>query len=240
MKKFALIIGASGGIGAETARTLAGQGWNLYLHYYLNSDIIDDLKAELLSNDIEIHCIQADLSKKEGVTKILNSIFKIDAVVYTCGESHYGLFEDMNDKEMDFMWNLHVKSPMLLLQRLLAKLRGNDLASIVLVSSIWGQTGASCEVLYSTMKGAQISLVKSLSKEVARSGIRVNAVAPGAVHTNMMNQFTDEVILEITEEIPMGRMGQPHEIAESISFLLSPQSSYITGQVIAINGGWYT
>jgi 3-oxoacyl-[acyl-carrier protein] reductase len=240
MRKFALIIGASGGIGAETAITLASQGWNLYLHYYSNHDFIINLKTELLSNDIEIHCVQADLSKKEGVTKILNSIFQIDAVVYTCGVAHYGLFQDINDKEMDLMWNLHVKSPMLLLQSLLDKLRGTDHASIVLVSSIWGQTGASCEVMYSTVKGAQIALVKSLSKELARSGIRVNAVAPGAVNTNMMNQFTQEEKLEITEEIPMGRMAQPNEIAESISYLLSPQSSYITGQVVAINGGWYT
>jgi 3-oxoacyl-[acyl-carrier protein] reductase len=108
------------------------------------------------------------------------------------------------------------------------------------ITSIWGQTGGSCEVAYSAAKGAQISFVKALSKEVALSGVRVNAIAPGAVKTGMMARFTSEELAAINEEIPMGRMGQPDEIADGVSYLLSEESSYITGQVLSINGGWYT
>ena len=116
----------------------------------------------------------------------------------------------------------------------------NEQSYVVLVSSIWGQTGASCEVIYSTAKGAQISFVKALSKEVAQSGVRINAVAPGAVNTQMMGIFSEDEKIALEEEIPMGRLAKPSEIAETIQFLLSEKASYITGQVLAVNGGWYT
>jgi 3-oxoacyl-[acyl-carrier protein] reductase len=123
-----------------------------------------------------------------------------------------------------------------LLPKFLVKGSGN----IVVITSIWGQTGAACEVAYSTAKGAQIAFVKALSKEVALNGIRVNAIAPGAVATPMMDGFTQEEVDQIAYEIPMGRLGQPDEIARSVAFLLSDESSYMTGQVLALNGGWYT
>lgn len=140
---------------------------------------------------------------------------------------------------MDEMISLHVKSPMLLVQALLPKLFRKK-GSIVLMSSIWGQTGASCEVVYSAVKGAQLSFVKALSKEVALSGVRVNAVAPGAVSTNMLSDFSEEDIQEIKDDIPMGKLAHPDQIADAVEFLLSPKSAYITGQTLSVNGGWYT
>ncbi|TFI46874.1 SDR family oxidoreductase, partial [Diaphorobacter sp. DS2] len=123
-----------------------------------------------------------------------------------------------------------------LLPKLLTKGGGN----IIVVSSIWGQTGAACEVAYSAAKGAQIAFVKALSKEVALSGVRVNAIAPGAVETAMLKDFTEEELNAVKSEIPMGRLALPADIANAISFLLSEKASYITGQVMAVNGGWYT
>ncbi|RLQ95678.1 elongation factor P 5-aminopentanone reductase [Falsibacillus albus] len=240
MKKFALITGASGGIGRAAAKSLAKEGWNLYLHYHQNEEACKTLMEELSPLDLELIPIKADLNTPGGIKQITDQLFELDAIVYTCGTSHYGLFVDTATSDMKDMMTLHVESPMILIQQCLPKLMRKDHSSIVLISSIWGQTGAACEVLYSTVKGAQIAFVKALSKEVARSGVRINAVAPGAVETRMMSGYTDEELKEIEDDIPMGRIARPDEIAEAVLFLISPKSSYMTGQVMAVNGGWHT
>ncbi|OIU72161.1 elongation factor P 5-aminopentanone reductase [Rossellomorea aquimaris] len=237
--KYALITGASGGIGRSTARTLAEKGWNLYLHYHNDRKSIDDLMIEIKDNGIEAIPVQADLSQPGGVKKLIDSMFRLDAIVYSSGIAGWGLFQDQEESEMDRMINIHIKSPMLLVQGLLPKLIQNK-GTIVIVSSIWGQIGGSCEVVYSAVKGAQISFVKALAKETALNGVRVNAVAPGAVETNMMSSFSNGEIQQISEEIPMGRLASGSEIASSIAFLLSEDSSYITGQTLSVNGGWHT
>lgn len=189
---------------------------------------------------VEAILIQADLSKDADVQKVIDHIFHIDAIVYSSGIAPYHLFVDVDDETIETMLQLHIKSPMKLVRTLLPKLMRNQTSHIILISSIWGQTGAACEVLYSTVKGAQIALVKALSKEVARNGVFVNAVAPGAVKTNMLASFSDEDLKDLEEDIPIGRLAKPEEIAQTISFLLSNKASYITGQVLAVNGGWYT
>ncbi|MGD7021167.1 elongation factor P 5-aminopentanone reductase [Rossellomorea vietnamensis] len=240
MKKFALITGSSGGIGRQTALTLAEKGWNLYLHFHSNQMAVEELLGEISEFQGEYIPVKADLSSESGAENLLSQIFHVDAVIYTSGTPLYGLFQDISDEQMDSMWNLHVKSLMKIMQGLLPKLLQSPIGNAVIVSSIWGQTGAACEVLYSSVKGAQIAFVKSLSKELARNSVRVNAVAPGAVKTNMMTSFSTEEISEIVDEIPMGRMAEPSEVADTIDFLLSAKSSYITGQVLSVNGGWYT
>jgi 3-oxoacyl-[acyl-carrier protein] reductase len=110
--------------------------------------------------------------------------------------------------------------------------------NIIVISSIWGIVGASCEVLYSMVKGGQNSFVKALAKELAPSNIRVNAIAPGAIKTRMLSNFTEEELKALEDEIPLGRLGNPNEVAQTVSFLASKNSSYITGQVISVNGGW--
>ncbi|MGF2615719.1 SDR family oxidoreductase [Rossellomorea vietnamensis] len=240
MTKFALITGSSGGIGRQTALTLAEKGWNLYLHYHSNQRAVEELLREIEKFDGEYIPVKADLSTESGPEKLLSHIFHVDALIYSSGKPLYGLFQDIPNDEMNEMWNLNVKSLMKIMQGLLPKLLQSPIGSAVVVSSIWGQTGAACEVMYSSVKGAQLAFVKSLSKELGRSSIRVNAVAPGAVKTEMMNSFTTDELSEIADEIPMGRMGEPSEVADAIEFLLSPRSSYITGQVLSVNGGWYT
>ncbi|OXS63195.1 3-oxoacyl-[acyl-carrier protein] reductase [Bacillus sp. V-88] len=237
--KYALITGASGGIGSSTALLLAEEGWNLYLHYHSNEGAMKDLVHKVEALGVEAIPIQGNLANPGEVGDLVHSIFRLDAIIYCSGNSTWGLFQDHSEDDLDQMINLHVKSPLVLVQKLLPKLIDRK-GAVVMVSSIWGQIGAACEVVYSTVKGAQLAFVKSLSKELALSGVRVNAVAPGAVDTSMMGSFTDEDKDTIREEIPMGRFAYPGEIADSIQFLLSSRASYITGQTLSVNGGWHT
>lgn len=240
MKKFALITGASGGIGQAVACNLAAKGYHLYLHYHKNEQAIKDLMDKLQPFGGEYIPIQADLGDVNGYKTVCAQIFSLDAIIHCGGHSHYGLLMDLIQEDAEALLNVHVLNPLMMTKELLPKLLNKGTGNIIVITSIWGQTGAACEVVYSTAKGAQIAFVKALSKEVALNGIRVNAIAPGAVETKMMEGFSTEELERISFEIPMGRLGQPEEIARSVAFLLSDESSYITGQVLSINGGWYT
>ncbi|MFS0863898.1 elongation factor P 5-aminopentanone reductase [Fredinandcohnia sp. 179-A 10B2 NHS] len=238
MEKYALITGASGGIGSAIAKEIANLGYSLYLHYHENEKAVQKLKAELVG--INCFLVKADLSNKTGVEDILSQItHPIDTIIHNSGKSIFGLMTDFEQETIERMVQLHTTSPYLLTKALLPTMITKKRGNIIVISSIWGQTGASCEVLYSMVKGGQLSFVKALAKEVALSGIRVNAVAPGAINTNMLSEFTNEDIADISEEIPLGRIGEPNEVANAVSFLLSNKASYITGQVLSVNGGWY-
>ncbi|UTI40618.1 SDR family oxidoreductase [Niallia sp. RD1] len=239
MGKWILITGASGGIGQAIAKQLAKEGYSLYLHYYQNETAIKQLLESLSAYDGEYLPIQADLQQENDYKKIVENIFTIDGIIHASGISTYGLFTDLKEEEMKALWNIHVHSLMCITKAILPKMLSRQSGNIIVITSIWGQVGAAMEVAYSAVKGAQISFVKALSKELAYNGIRVNAVAPGAIKTNMLHTFSPEEMQLITEEIPMGRLGSPREVAESVAFLLSEKSSYMTGQILSLNGGWY-
>jgi len=235
--KYALITGASGGIGRSIARQLALDGYGLFLHYYRNK-----LRVEALCQELGVWstAIRADLATRDGVEQLIAQIDRpLDAIVHVSGNSYYGLITDMTDEEVQRIVQLHLTSPVLITKKLLPPMIRKKSGNIIVISSIWGLTGASCEVVYSMVKGGQNTFVKALAKEVAPSGIRVNAVAPGAIRTEMLQSFSEADLENIAEEIPLGRIGEPNEVAQTVSFLLSEASSYITGQVISVNGGWY-
>lgn len=240
MKRFALVTGASGAIGKAISIKLASEGYSLYLHYNQNEKGIGELLSEIGSFGGEYIPIKANLASKTGYLELANQIFSIDAIVHNAGNALYGLLEELEEEETEALIQIHVTAPLLLTKKLLPKLRQKQNGNIVIVSSIWGQTGASYEVAYSTVKGAQLAFAKALSKELAPSNIRVNAVAPGAIQTPMVDGFTLEELEAIAAEVPSGRLGTPEEVANGVEFLLSEKSSYITGQVVAINGGWLT
>jgi 3-oxoacyl-[acyl-carrier protein] reductase len=237
MMTYALITGASGGIGSSIARQLANEGYRLFLHYNQNEARVQALQAEL---NVETKAVQADLSTKEGVETLVAQIDEpVHAIIHNSGNSYYGLITDMSDNLVEKMVQLHVTSPILLTKKLLPPMIREKKGNIIIISSIWGVTGASCEVVYSAVKGGQNAFVKALAKELAPSGIRVNAVAPGAIRTEMLRSFSEEELQGIADDIPLGRMGEPREVAQTVSFLLSDAASYITGQVIGVNGGWH-
>lgn len=240
MKKYALITGASGGIGSCIAKKLAKDGFSLYLHYHKNIEGMERLLRELSIFKNEYIPIQADLTEKNGIKKLCENIFALNAIIHNCGQSHYGLLVDLKEDDLEEIMKLQVTAPILITKRLLPKLMAQHNGQIVVISSIWGQTGAACEVAYSAAKGAQIAFVKALSKEVALSGITVNAVAPGAIQTPMLENFSADELQMLKDEIPIGRLGSGEDVADSVSFLLSSGSRYITGQTLAVNGGWYT
>lgn len=239
-KRFALITGASGGIGRAIAIKLAQENYSLYLHYNKNQKAIEQLMSELEPYDIELIPIQADLGEKDGYQKLTQNIFSLQSIVLNSGNSYYGLVTDMDEKVVDQMVQLHITSPFMLTKELLPKLTHRSNSAIVAVTSIWGDTGASFEVLYSMVKGGQNAFVKALGKELSLSGIRVNGVAPGAISTAMLESFTKAELELMKADIPMGRVGIPEEVADAVAYLLSDKASYITGQIIGVNGGWYT
>ena len=164
----------------------------------------------------------------------------LDNLIWCPGEQLVTVFDDMPLEALDAQYNISIRNLSLFEQMCLPLLKQSVNGRIVVISSIWGDTGASCEAGYAAMKGAQNALVKSLAKEFARTNITVNAVSPGAVESTMMDAF--EVIDSdaVLNEIPQHRYVQPREVAHAVSYLLSPQARSVTGEIMKVNGGWYT
>ncbi|CAJ1184057.1 3-oxoacyl-acyl carrier protein reductase [Companilactobacillus paralimentarius DSM 13238 = JCM 10415] len=237
---YALIMGSSGDIGTSSAKNLAAKGWSLYLHYNKNSERIEKLRAQLVEKypKQDFIPIKFDMEhdKVEDLTK---QIFGLDAVVFAQGNTYYKLLVDISESEIDSLWNIHVKLPILILKQLQDKLAKTQHGRIVFIGSIYGKVGSAMEVVYSTVKGAMSSFADAYAKEVASLDISVNVVAPGAVNTKMNTQeFSSEDLENVKEEIPADRLANPDEIADLVSYLVNIKSNYLTGQTIYFAGGW--
>ncbi len=238
MSKRCLIIGASGGIGAACARELTEEGYSLYLHYFSNESTITQLKQEIPGSQW-IGAGQANLASDGGIASFINKIdSQWDAVVFAGGHHWRGLFQEMTPEDMDQLYYLHMKAPWQIAKHVLPAMISKKQGKMVFISSIWGEEGASLEAAYSAVKGAQISFVKGLAKEVAPSGIRINAVTPGLISSQMNAELSMEELADLEDEIPLGRAGTCKEAAQSVAFLLSDKASYITGHILKVNGGW--
>ncbi|WP_027417899.1 elongation factor P 5-aminopentanone reductase [Aneurinibacillus terranovensis] len=239
--KWVCVTGASKGIGAAVAQRLAREGYDLLLHYHSSDDAAESVAASCAEAGSSVHLIRADLSSPNGAAQLFARLpHPPDAVVLNAGVSHYGLVQDVSPPDFDRLINVNVRAPFFCAQLALPYMIQQQWGRIVTVSSIWGLTGASCEVLYSMTKGAVVSFTKALAKEVAPSGITVNGIAPGLIETDMIKgQFAAGEMKQIVEEIPAGRIGQPEEIAALAAFLIGEEAGYINGQVISPNGAWY-
>ncbi|KRM63548.1 3-oxoacyl-[acyl-carrier-protein] reductase [Ligilactobacillus agilis DSM 20509] len=238
--KWALILGASGGIGQNIAYDLAKKGWSLYLHYYQNETKLMNLQGRLQAEypKQDFLSIHYDLCDSHHLEQITTNIFSLDAVIFTQGTTYYGLFHDLKAEQLATLWQMQVQTPLLLLQKLEEKLARSGQGRIVFIGSVYGGAGSAMEVAYSTVKGALSAFALAYSKEVASLGITVNVVAPGAVDTQMNQVFSKADKDSVSAEIPTGRFAAPTEISYWVSALLAQKAGYLTGQTIYVSGGW--
>ncbi|RKQ37540.1 elongation factor P 5-aminopentanone reductase [Oceanobacillus halophilus] len=238
MGKNVLIIGASGDIGQAIVKRLSKEGYQIILHYNNNSKAISDLRNEISDKGI-LSVLQADLSKDTELDDFIKQfVFQVDGIIFAGGKAQFGLFQETSSLVMDQMLHLHVKAPWKITKHVLPGMIQQQYGKIIFVTSIWGEVGASYEVVYSSVKGAQNSFVKALAKEVAPSGISVNAVSPGFIDTKMNKHLSMEEKESLFSEIPMNRAGSPEEVAHTVSFLMDKRSNYIQGEIINLTGGW--
>ncbi len=242
MGKNVLITGASGGIGAATARVFAERGYNVGLVYHKGREAAEGLRDELSSDDVKCECFACDVSSREEVESLFAD-FKVkfgnvDVLVNNAGVAQQKLFLDITLWEWNRIFDINVTGVFNMCQCALRDMVYNKSGAIVNVSSIWGVKGASCEAHYSATKAAVISLTESLSREYGPSNIRVNAVAPGVIDTKMNSHLDEEALEDLKSEASLGKIGSPREVAETIYFLASDSASFITGQTIVCDGGF--
>jgi 3-oxoacyl-[acyl-carrier protein] reductase len=239
--KYALITGASGGIGAATARDFARRGWGVAVHYHRGKERAEALAAELSQTGVPVMTVEADVADPAQVQKMVDNVLEnfcqLDILVCNAGLSHVGLLSDIDEAQWRRLFAVNVDGVYHCCQAALPHFIHRKSGSIVTVSSMWGQVGASCEVAYSATKGAVIAFTKALAKELGPSHIRVNSVAPGAIDTEMNRHLSPEELAALAEETPLERLGQPEEVAKTIAFLASDEASFLTGQVLSPNGG---
>ncbi|MBM2658903.1 elongation factor P 5-aminopentanone reductase [Staphylococcus pseudoxylosus] len=231
----ALVIGGSGTIGKAIVNRLLSDGFEVIVHY--NSTNIETLQSDYIGKPVEV--LQCDLNQDIDLESYFSWITKLDCLVYASGTALYGQLQDVTDKEIDDCYQIHVRQLIRICRFFIDQLRQSSQGRIVVISSIWGETGASMESIYSTMKGAQIAFVKALSQELAMTTVTVNAIAPGFVSGNMARVWSEEELQAITEELPQQRLIDPIEIAHTCSYLCHPMARSITGTIQKVNGGWY-
>lgn len=242
MKKTVLITGASHGIGKATAMLFARQNYNVVINYNKSELEAKLLSSELVSQGFNTIAIKADVRNRAQVEDMfltINKIFgDVHILINNAGVASQNLFTETSETEWDNIFNVNVKGTFNCSQVALKSMIKNHFGKIINISSIWGITGASCEVAYSSSKAAIIGLTKALAKEVGPSGINVNVVAPGIIDTKMNSNIDKEVLNSLKEETPLCTIGTCEDIAETILFLASESSKFITGQVISPNGGF--
>lgn len=231
----ALVLGGSGTIGTAIVERLLEEGNEVIIQYF-QSDLKalqDKYKGEA------VEFIQADLTQNIDLETTFAHIKYLDCLIYSSGTALYGLLQDMSDIDIDLSYNIHVKQLIRCCRYFIDLIRQSEFGRIIVISSIWGETGASMETIYSAMKSAQIGFVKALSQELAMTNVTVNAITPGFVSGNMSQVFNSDELKAILEELPQQRMINPCEIAQTCAYLWNPLAKSITGTVQKVNGAWY-
>ena len=239
--KVALVTGASRGIGKAIAIELAKEGASVIINYSKDDNGAEVTLAEIIAKGGYGKLLKGDISSFETARNIIDQIIesfgKIDIVVNNAGRSTIGLFMDSSFEDINNLIGTNLLGAMYLSKHALPHMIRRGQGNIINISSMWGEVGASCEVVYSTTKGGINLFTKALAKEVAPMGVRVNAIAPGVIDTDMNSFLGVDEKKELEEEIPSGRFGKTSEIAKAVIFLCNDKCNYLTGQIIRIDGG---
>jgi len=242
MVRTAFITGGSRGIGRAIARRLAVEGCAVGINYLRCREQAETLAAELREADCQAMAVQGDVADREAVTAAIRQVEAafgpVSVLVNNAGIAQQDLFQDTGDALWHRLFAVNVDGAYHTIQAVLPHMLHVKHGSIVNISSIWGLRGASCEAAYSATKAAVIGLTRSLALELAPSGIRVNCVAPGVIRTDMVEALGPETAAMLEEQSPMGRLGTPEDVAAAVAFLAGEGASFITGQVLAADGGF--
>lgn len=232
--KNVLISGGSRGIGAACVRLFSELGYGVYF-LYKNSQI----EAEQLAQETRAIPIRCDISRSEDIKKAYSAIADkchIDILVNNAGISQIKMFQDISESDFDNMFNTNIRGMFMLTQAFSHDMINKKYGRIINISSMWGETGGSCEVHYSASKAAVIGFTKALAKELAPSGITVNCVSPGVIKTDMNSKLSPEDIAMLLEETPTGRIGTPYDVACAVRYF-AEESGFVTGTILPVNGG---
>lgn len=238
MRKTALITGASRGIGRACAAALAKDGWDLYLTCLNSVPELEQL-ADQLESSYHITCrsFVGDIGDSGTVKKLFKSIDSLGLLVNNAGISYIGLLHEMTDEAWQRVISTNLSSVFYTCRQAVPLMLSQKRGRIINISSVWGAYGSSMEAAYSASKGGVNAFTKALAKELAPSNIQVNAVACGAIDTDMNRCFTTEELDALRDEIPADRLGRPEEAADLV-LMLTRSPSYLTGQIITLDGGW--
>lgn len=238
--KTAIITGGAKGIGKAIVYELARKNINIVLNYNTSEEQARKIKKDLEKQGYNIEIFKANVAKREEVKALVRfakeKFDTVDILINNAGIDQIKMFTDLTDNDWDNMMQTNLNSVFYTTQEVLKDMINKKQGCIINISSIWGITGGSCETHYSASKAAVNGLTKALAKELALSNIRVNAVAPGAIMTDMNKNLSNDEIKEVEQEIPLGRFGTPEDIAKCVGWLV--EDEYTTGQIISPNGGW--
>ena len=240
-KKVVLVTGASRGIGKAVAERFAREGYAVALHYNTGKVEAEATVQKLTSAGYTAMAVQADVRDSAQVQQMVDTVShalgNIGILINNAGIAQQKLFTDITDEEWHNMFAVHVDGTFYCTRAVLPVMIRQKQGCIVNISSMWGQVGGSCEVHYSAAKGAIQAMTKALAKEVGPSGVRVNCVAPGVIQTEMNKLLDAETLEALREDTPLEMLGTAEHVADLVYFLCSEQATFITGQIMGINGG---